>query len=160
MPTDEYTPTLENVGALVRTRTKDDQGVEIGTFNDKTIPTDAEVNELIAQAVEESFPVFGEDIPDSPGADKGILRRSARRLVALRAAALVEIVKAPEQVTRGTSPYQQYQDAWEKGLVRVGKAISEAGVGDIPGAQDDLLSAIDSGFPVDAGGMVGWGTAW
>jgi hypothetical protein len=51
-----------------------------------------------------------------------------------------------EEVNRNVSPYPQLQDDWEQGLKRVGKAMSEASVGDSIGATDDAPQAIGE-FP-------------
>lgn len=163
MPTSDYTPTVADVGALVRARTRNDQGQELGTFDPTTRPTDTEAASLIQDAVNEAYPVLGENIPDDPtpgpGGDPNALRTAAKRIVALRAAALVELSYFPEQVGRGVSPYQQYMDSFEKGLSRLQTAIAEVEAGDVPG--EDAGSTLPSyDFPVDAGGMVGWGSVW
>lgn len=109
MPISDYTPTLAQVGALLRTRTKDSSGNEIGTFNSDTRPTDTDVNELIAQAVDTFALRAGTDIPD-------ILFQEAQRLVAMRAAMLVEVSYFPEMVAMGHSPYAQYEALWTEGF--------------------------------------------
>lgn len=156
MPISDYTPTVADVGALVRSRTRNDQGAEIGTFDATTRPTNTQVDSLIQDALNEAYPVFGEDIPDAPGTDPAALRKAATRIVALRAAALVELSYFPEQINMGRSAYAQYQNSFESGLTRVGKAIAEAGAGDEPGTSDDYLGSI-AGFP-DNAGIVGWTT--
>lgn len=141
-------PTVKEVASLIRARTRDANGKLIGTFTDdgKTTPSAVQVEEEIDQAMKEAYPVFGEDIPDAPGSDPDALRNAAKAVVAARAAALVERGYFQQEVTRGTSPYPQLQDDWEKGLKRVAKAISEAGTGDQPGASDDWATAIGE-FP-------------
>lgn len=161
MPTSDYTPSLDTVGALLRARTKDDQGREVGTFTSNTRPTDIEVEALIGLAVSEAYPVFGENVPDdpTPGGDPGALRTAAAQVVALRAAALVEQSYYPEQVARGASPYPMIQQSFNDGLKRVATAIAEVEAGDEPG--EDAASTMPvSDFPVDTGGMIGWGNAF
>jgi hypothetical protein len=138
--------------------TRDENGNELGTFTPATEPTDTEANNLIQIAVDETYPVLGADIPDAPGADSDALRRAAKRLVALRAAAEVILSKVPEQVAAGRTPYQQYIDAYNDGLKRLSTAISEVESGDSPEAGGSMSASYD--FPADAGGMVGWGTRW
>jgi hypothetical protein len=164
MPTSDYRPDVTQVASLVRDRTRDSNGRLVGTFtNDgKTSPTADQVSDYINDAVAEAYPVFGEDILDAPGSDRDALRTAATRVVAFRAAALVEINHFKQEVTRGTSTYQQYQDSFEKGLTRVGKAINEASKGDLPGTSDDNPGPFDT-FPVAADGsqgLIGWGTRW
>jgi hypothetical protein len=47
----DITPSVADVAALLRARTKDVNGDEIGTFNDDTRPTSAQVITLIDEAV-------------------------------------------------------------------------------------------------------------
>jgi hypothetical protein len=160
MPIADYTPALDDVGGLVRSRTVDANGNELGTFVDgQTRPTASEASVMISEAVNESYPVLGEDIPDAPGSDPNALRTSAKRIVALRAAALVELSYYPEQVARGNSPYEQYMTSYNQGLERLEAAIAEVNAGDDPGSSGaNQVPQFD--FPEDAGGVVGWGTAW
>ena len=147
MPVTDYTPTVAQVAALVRNRTRDANGNVLGTFqtaaDGRTTPTSEQVTELIQDAVNEAYPVFGDDIPDNPGDttrpgyDKDTIRKAATRNVAMRAAALVELTYFADQVGSGKSPYPQYQDSFEKGLPRLGKAITEAQQGDEVGTGDD-----------------------
>jgi integrase len=47
----DIAPSVLDVAALLRARTKDSNGMEVGTFNDDTRPTSAQVLTLIDQAV-------------------------------------------------------------------------------------------------------------
>jgi hypothetical protein len=47
----DITPSVADVAALLRARTKDMNGDEVGTFNDDTRPTSAQVITLIEEAV-------------------------------------------------------------------------------------------------------------
>jgi hypothetical protein len=153
MPLSDYTPTVAMVGALLRSRTRDDQGSEIGTFTAVTRPTDTEVDVLIQDAVDETYPVFGQDIPDAPGTDPDALRKAATRIVALRAAALVEQGYFPEQVTIGRSAYPTLMESYNALLERFVGALGDAASGDDPGASSDYQTTVSS-FP-DASGMIG-----
>lgn len=165
MPTSDFTPTLPNIGALIRARTRDANGKEWGTFNSVTRPDDQEAQQVIEEAVGETALVTGANIPDAPGDptapgyDRDSLRKAARRIVALRAAALVELTAFPEQVARGVSPYPQLQDSFEKGLENLSRAIEAARGGDEPPGSDGAgsMDALGS-FPVDTGGMITWDT--
>jgi hypothetical protein len=167
VPVSEFTPSVTDVGALARARTVDAQGRELGTFTPDTRPTASEVGTMISEAVNEASVVIGNTIPDAPGDptavgyDKDALRKAALRIVALRAAALVELSYFPEQVARGASPYAQYQESFNQGLARLQNAIEAAEGGEQPGdaggGAGGTMRALGS-FPEDAGGMIGWGT--
>lgn len=101
-----YTPTVSQVGALLRARTKDTAGNEIGTFTEATRPTAEDVNELIQQAIDTVAVRAGEDVPPK-------MIPETQRLVALRAAMLVELGYFGEQVTTGRSPYGMYKEIWD-----------------------------------------------
>jgi len=47
----DITPSVADVAALLRARTKDINGDEIGTFNDDTRPTSSQALTLIGEAV-------------------------------------------------------------------------------------------------------------
>lgn len=137
-----YTPTVDQVGALLRARTKDDAGNELGTFTEDTRPTAVQVEELIRQAIDTIANKVGNKVPDQ-------LIPETQRLVALRAAMLVEASYFPEQVATGRSIYPIYEKQWEAGygtekftgtLIR---AISEA-----KAQADGSLQAKDPGVPL------------
>lgn len=103
-----YVPQVSQVGALIRSRTKDTAGNELGTFTDDTRPTYDQVTELIQSAVNTLSLRIGSEI--SPQ-----LVDEASRLAALRAAMLVEVSYFPEQIASNKSPYTTYKDMWEEG---------------------------------------------
>lgn len=160
MPSSDYTPTTKEVATLLRARTTDAGSNELGIFTDATTPTDTQVEDQVADIVSEVYPLFGQDIPDTIGEEKDALRRSARRAVALGAAASIELSYFPEQVATGRSPYKMYQEKFEQAKKDIAKAISDLGAGDEPGTDEDSQLALSDGFPTDEGGMVGWGTRW
>lgn len=77
------TPSADDVAALERTRTKDEDGNDEGTFNANTTPTDADVDKLILQAV---YNLLGE----LPVGIDPIHYESVKRAITLHAAVLVE----------------------------------------------------------------------
>jgi hypothetical protein len=101
----EFWPTVTDVATLLRTRTVDRQGNEGGTFTSDTRPTAAQVAEIIKQAALDLSAQIGPDIPDD-------LIPEARRIVAIRAAMLVELTYFPEQVAASRSPYAEYRQLW------------------------------------------------
>lgn len=162
MPISEYTPTLDDVGALLRARTVDAGGNEVGTFTATTRPTNVEAEALINDAVKDAYTLFGEDIPDAADLDNpDAIRDSAREAVGYHAAALVELSHYPEQVARGNSNYQEYEDLWKQASIRIQAAIEGQG-GEPPAPVDPKQGSLNASFefPEDAGGMVGWGTLW
>jgi hypothetical protein len=162
VPITDYTPDLAGVGALLRARTMDSGGNEVGTFTPNTRPTDAQAQMLIDDAVNDAVTIFGEDIPDapgnpaSPGYDPDAIRKAAKSAVEFHAAASIELSHFAEQVARGNSPYEQYETQWEQRSKRVAAAIDSAGGAPIGGAENNVVFE----FPEDQGGMVGWGSRW
>jgi hypothetical protein len=163
VPTSEYRPAVEDIGALLRQRTVDGGGNEVGTFdNVSTRPSADEVEKLIDDAMDEVYPAFGENIPDAPGDpsssdyDADAIRRAAKSAVKFDAAALVELTHFGKEVARGNSPYEYYLKRYQDLMKSVSAALNGLG-GDEPGGNSMYA---EFGFPLDAGGMVGWGTKW
>lgn len=117
MPGAEYVPAVGDVGALLRARTKSGMD-EVGTFDATTRPTGAQVETLIAQAVADIQMRIGADIPDE-------LVASAKHVVTLRTAQLVELSFFPEQQEGGgqLSPYQTLRLSYEEALGKLVKAV-------------------------------------
>lgn len=93
--------TPDDVAALLRARTKDDHGVELGTWTEDTRPTLAEVEQLLALAAGQATDV------DGPGEACAPL---CRNVIALHAACLIELSYFPEQVRSDRSPYTELRD--------------------------------------------------
>jgi hypothetical protein len=105
---------VDEVGALLRARTKDTLGNEIGTFTPDTRPTDTQVTNLIVQATGHVKARIGGELCES-GRAAG-LEADANRLIALYAAMLVELSYFPEQVERDHSPYSRFKALWDEGI--------------------------------------------
>lgn len=146
-------PSVADVGALLRARTKDLNGTEIGTFDDDTRPTGAQVQIMMAHAADEVYAELGayDDVPTE-------LKSSARRLVALRTAMLVELSYFPEQVQSGRSPYEHIKDLYEAALPRMVEATRESVDGGEHAAGAGIVPRYS--FPVNEGGMIGNGSEW
>jgi hypothetical protein len=102
-------PSVEEVAVLIRARTKDSQGNEVGTFDDDTRPTSDEVEEQIDAA----YSLVGCRFPD-PGGDNFPERMvpAFQALVAYRAAMRVEKSYFPEQVRTDRSAYTQLREEY------------------------------------------------
>lgn len=125
---ESYTPTLAEVGALLRGRTRFN-GSELGTFTSNTHPTADQVTVIINSVVGKLEAKFGNDPPDE-------LMASARHLVALRAALFVELTFFGDQIGANRSPYPQLKQLYDDELkdfiadrANIG-ADGEAGTGD------------------------------
>jgi hypothetical protein len=109
-------PTVEEVARFIRARTKDDQGNEVGTFDDATRPTDEQVEGHIDAAVALvglRLPAIDTLTPE--------LQAATSVVVALEAACQIEKSYWPEQVVTGRSPYQQLRSECDAAL----EALSE-----------------------------------
>ena len=144
MPVSDYTPTLADVGSLLRSRTKDSAGNETGTFSADTRPTDTEVTNLINNAVKTLATRAGDDIP----AD---LWDDAKNLAAMRAAMLIELSYFPEMVASQRSPYPQYAALWTEGFgdaKTVGTLIQAIeNIGSDPTTPTDAAGTANYSFP-------------
>jgi hypothetical protein len=146
MPSTDFTPTVADVGALLRARTKTASGSEAGTFTTETRPTADQVTALISTAAQDLVEVTGADIPES-------VWGSAKTAVIYRTAMLIELSYFPEQVATDRSAYPNYEKLWSEKLITLGEAVLQAGGGDLPGAVDDALLPSYGGFPNTGIGM-------
>lgn len=136
MPIADWTPTVDAVGAILRTRTRDRNGNEIGTFNEDTVPTGDQVVSLITTAAGDLALAVGPDLPEA-------VWQQASSVATYRAAMLVEITFFPEQVALGRSPYPQLRELYLDALKDLRVAVDAAG-GDLPGATDAAEAAAPS----------------
>ena len=145
MPSSDYTPAVADVGALLRSRTVDTNGAELGTFTPQTRPTEAQVVYLIQTAVGEVEARVGADLQAS-------LHGLARTAATYRAASLVEISYFPEQVATGRSPYDQLHTLWLETLASLVEVVAGGGdPGVAPGAPAGPVGAFPTGVvPLDA----------
>lgn len=97
-----YLPVVSDIGALLRARTKDSFGNELGTFTDDTRPTDEQVLRLIKLAEGDVAVQLPDDLPEE-------YYQELHALIALKAAMLVELTHFPEQVRTGRSAYAEYE---------------------------------------------------
>jgi hypothetical protein len=154
-------PSVDDLGALLRARTQDSNDQELGTFTDDTRPTDIEVNRIIAQAASVVFGATGSlvdlecDIADQ-------VKESAKYLISLLAACLIELSYFPEQVRSDRSGFQGYYDIFtgDMGMKALLDSVAECRGGQVePDAPGQPPNASWE-FPIDLGGLVGWQTKW
>lgn len=139
-------PTIADVAAWLRARTKTRGGAEAGTFNpatvpdgDQTRPTAEQVQILINDFLPTFNAVWGV-IPDAPGDDIDAYRNAVGRLASLGVALEVELQYFPEQVATRRSPYPEMLDLYNR---RFANMLSVLGLDK------------DSSGEIDAGGVEG-----
>jgi hypothetical protein len=112
------TPTTQDVAALLRTRTKDLNGTEVGEFTADTRPTTDEATAAIAQAYAEVTGRIGFEIAER-------WRDAARALIAIRAAMWIELSYFPEQVRSDRSVYQELAQQYANGATALDATLSD-----------------------------------
>jgi hypothetical protein len=117
------TPSVADVAALLRARTKDVNGVEIGTFNDDTRPTSSQAITLINEAVADIQARMGLSPPPE-------LAGAGKSAAAMMAACLIELSYFPEQVRSDRSAFESYWTLLQNKIT----ALQEASRGLDPGA--------------------------
>jgi hypothetical protein len=118
-----WLPTPEDVAAILRARTKDDTGAELGEWTDATRPTFDEVETLIVVASEFVVASAGEVADRCEGA--------AHNATRLHAACLIELSYFPEQIRSERSPYAELRILADQALADL---RSCAGIGGSSGA--------------------------
>jgi hypothetical protein len=128
-PPDPGRPTVDQVALLLRARTKDSAGNEVGTFDDDTRPTGDQVDEQIDAAMGLVGVRF-------PATDKLSAEQvtAFQALVAYRAALRVEKSYFPEQVRTDRSAYTQLREEYLDDLAALTTSVSggAGGSGEFP----------------------------
>lgn len=123
-----WQPETAEVAALLRARTVDEFGNELGIFDTRTRPTGDEVAELIRLSVGNLAARVGGEVPEDFWLD-------ARRVAALQAASLVEASYFPNQLDSDRSAYRQYQAMYLNEVEMLTRRIrggAGAGIGSLP----------------------------
>ena len=123
--TDPIAPSVDDVAALIRARTKDSNGVEIGTFDDTTRPTAEQAQEAIDHAVTALY----EKVASIGDPCTAIGKLAAT----YGAAAEIELSYFPEQARTDRSPYQFLLQRYEQLLTGVEQCV----LGNLPGEDGD-----------------------
>jgi hypothetical protein len=118
-------PTVDDVAALIRARTKDNNGNEVGTFTDDTRPTAAQAQQAIDHQVVLLHTKVGA-IGDGCAA-------VATLAAAYGAAAEIELSYFPEQARTDRSPYTYLIARWEEYLDGLVACVE----GNLPSDGDD-----------------------
>lgn len=121
-PPDPGRPTVEQVALLIRARTKDTFGNEVGTFDSDTRPTDVQVEEQIDAAMA----LVGVRFPATSGMTAEQVSAFAA-LVAYRAALRIEKSYFPEQVRSDRSAYPQLREEYLDDLQAFTNALAGGG---------------------------------
>ena len=101
----------QQVADLLRARTKDNEGRELGAWTADTRPTEYEVYGLIETAASDLLAAVDMLRRDSLDED-----RMANGLCAKRTAMLIELSYFPEQAAAAGSVYAEYRDQWNDGV--------------------------------------------
>jgi len=153
-----WLPVTADVGAILRARTVDANGNELGDFTSATRPTATEVTNLILQASRDVEAQLG-TLPSSTQ-----VQDMGKHLIALKTAMLVEISYFPEQVGTGRSPYEQLRQMFEDELKRA--LMFESSDGENAGADEGggltVHSFPNTVYDVDTRGtrFLGLDTPW
>lgn len=119
-PSTTLRPTLLEVGAILRARTRsDDTGQEIGTFDTTTRPTGDEVTTYITEAHDEVTLRLPDDLPAR-------YIPFARRLIAMRAAMFIEVSFDPDR-TGPDSAYGRLKEQFDAGMAALMDAVADRG---------------------------------
>jgi hypothetical protein len=113
--TPDLAPTIADVAALIRARTKDSNGNELGTFTADTRPTDVQAQEAIDHAV-----VL---VHLKVGAIGDGCASVAKMCATYGAAAEIELSYFPEQARADRSPYTFLIARWEEILIGVEQCV-------------------------------------
>ena len=157
MATSDWAPSLRTVGSLLRARTRDVNGAEVGTFTPETRPTDEQVLGLIVSASNDVAAAVVSEIPEA-------LWPAAASVASYRAAMLVELSYFPEQVATGRSPYEHIRDLYNTALANLLSLMLVESPGEAPGAPsppsyafplantlDYVLGALPGGYVLPIG---------
>lgn len=124
---DSYRPTIAQVASIIRARTKDKYGSELGTFNADTRPTGDQVTDLIDLALGMASAAIGQSVPS-------ILWEPVSGLVAVNAASLIQASYWPEQVQNNTTLFDFWNNWYNEGIKAMALAVRAENEGDDEGA--------------------------
>jgi hypothetical protein len=100
-----FMPTTNDVAQLLRVRTKNTQGRELGVFSQDTRPTASQVQDVIEQATRDITSKTDKDVPE--GAYDNV-----REAITILSAMMIELSYFGEQINSNRSPYPQLKDLY------------------------------------------------
>jgi len=128
-------PSLREIAVHIRNRTVERATNRfIGTFTDKTRPTEEEAWEAAELAINDIIADTGRLDRVGISADS---HRAVRALASLRAAMIIERSFYGEQIGTNKSPYQALERDWERRGPKIVNAIAEDLLGEIEPTPDD-----------------------
>ena len=139
MPTSDYKPTVDDVGALMFSRAHGEYDT-LTTFTSDTKPTATQVTATIDRAADLVSARIGLDVHVD-------LRPAAKTLVTLMTALLIEPGHFPDQARPEKSAWDQWRELYNDGIEALVEAVREKGAGGDPGPADDAVGPAWS-FPV------------
>jgi len=158
-----YRPLVSDVAGWLRTRTVDTNAQEQGTFTAATRPTYEQADRVIDGAMEKLEAKFGPNM-------QAELVGSAKNVVALRAAMMIELSFFADQIRADRSPYQELKALYEEALTDWQTERRSLGPDGAPDTPDDtsgnaLPRAIfpppATRIPSDSSTGLGWdGAIW
>lgn len=143
-----FKPTVAEVAALIRARTKIPGGGEAGTFNDVTRPTEAEVESIIAQAVDHVAAAIGGEPCNEQ------LKQSATAAAGLLAAVIIETSYWPEQAEARGSAAARLEKLFDSRMKSLSAAVAEECGGQGTGGSEDgnsgavAAGSFNDGYPL------------
>lgn len=138
----DWAPSVQDVAALLRARTKDATGREVGDFTADTRPTDTDVERLLIFGCGDLTANLGTNVPESLWAE-------ARALAALKTACYVEQSFWPEQVGSDRSSWTEMWSMYQFQLGNL-KESAEAGGGATSNFSNGTLCTPANWGPCDA----------
>ena len=149
VPPQDCLPSIDDVAALLRARTKDTNGNELGTFTDQTRPNAEQAQLQIDAAQALVLTRLPADIPARYG-------DAVAALVAYRAALRIEKSYFPEQIASARSAYEQLYQEYTDDLQALLDALADAGDGGYGTAGHRAHSEWTPTFLRVAGGFGCW----
>lgn len=145
-----FSPTVDDVAALIRARTKIPGGGEAGTFTEQTRPTKAEVERIIEQAVDHvAAAVGGEPCNDQ-------LIQSSTAAAGMLAAVIIETSYWPEQAEARGSAAARLEKLFDTRMKSLTAAVAEeCGGQGTGGSEDGNSGSVAAGSFSDGYALIG-----
>lgn len=118
MSVDDYTPSVDEIGKRLYSRTLTDLGGRIGTFNDDTKPTATDVRDLIEDAVQVVNSAVGENLDSE-------YWRMAKAAVIAYTCMSIEMGFYPETTDAADSAYRAFRERFAQQITFLEKALNQ-----------------------------------